>query len=136
MLRSANHAAEADKKARAELPFLWALATAAAIEVISGVTGMGGGIFLAPVVLSLGWVAMRQASAVSAVYNLMNSAAALSGAWASMPSFPAEMPLWLGMAALGALTGSWLGISHLSAKTLRYVLTALLLAAGIRMIIA
>jgi uncharacterized protein len=36
------------------------------------VTGVGGGIFLAPLVLSLGWATMRQTAAISVVFNLTN----------------------------------------------------------------
>lgn len=45
-------------------PFLPALLAGAGIGFISGVTGVGGGIFLAPLVLSLGWVEVRQAAAI------------------------------------------------------------------------
>ena len=37
---------------------------------MSGVTGVGGGIFLAP----LGWATTRQTAAISVVFNLVNSA--------------------------------------------------------------
>lgn len=43
------------------------------LGVLSGVTGVGGGIFLTPLVLALGWAGARQVAAISAVFNLLKS---------------------------------------------------------------
>lgn len=88
---------------------------------------MGGGIFLAPVVLAMRWTETRTAAAILAVFNLLNSGAALLGAWATMPTLPAQLPVWLACVAIGGLVGSWPG-------ALRLVLAALLLVAAVRMI--
>ena len=66
-------------------PFLGSLFVGGIIGLVSGVTGVGGGIFLAPLVRSLGWATMRQTTAISVVFNLVNSASALAGAWATLP---------------------------------------------------
>ena len=71
-------------------PFRGSLLVGGLIGLASGVTGVGGGIFLAPLVLSLGWATMRQTAAISVVFNLMNSAAALAGAWATFGLLPAH----------------------------------------------
>jgi uncharacterized protein len=103
---------------------------------MSGVTGVGGGIFLAPLVLSLGWATMRQTAAISVVYNLMNSVAALVGAWATLPQLPPRLPLWLLAVGFGGLLGSWVGALHLNPRTLRLLLAFLLLAAAGKMLAA
>jgi uncharacterized membrane protein YfcA len=108
----------------------------AASTAVSGITGVGGGIFLAPLVLSFGWVETRRASAVSTVFNLLNSSAALAGAWATIPAFPALLPWWLVSVGLGAVIGSWLGAHHLPPKVLRVILAVLLLVSGLRMVLA
>ena len=92
--------------------------------------------FRAPLVLTFGWIETRQASAVSAVFNLLNSAAALAGVWATMPSLPKALPWWLVAVGAGGLIGSWFGVHYLPAAALRYILAVLLLAAGIRMVLA
>jgi len=134
MLRSAATAAQKDAVAPRQPPFALSLLTGGAIGFVSGATGVGGGIFLAPAVLAFHWVETRRASAVSATFNLMNSAVALLGAWATMPAFPSQLPIWLLGVGAGGLLGSWLGAYHLPPNVLRLVLAALLLSAGLRMI--
>ena len=136
MLRSAGNAAHDDRRAASTPPFLPSLLAGAGIGFISGVTGVGCGIFLAPLVLTFGWIETRQASAVSAVFNLLNSAAALAGVWATMPSLPKALPWWLVAVGAGGLIGSWFGVHCLPAAALRYILAVLLLAAGIHMVLA
>ena len=70
---------------------------------MSGLTGVGGGIFLAPLVLSLGWATTRQTAAISVVFNLLNSAAALAGTWATLPLLPTRLPVWLVCVGFGGL---------------------------------
>jgi len=115
-------------------PFWPALATGAAVGLLSGMTGTGGGIFLASVILLMGWVEPHRTAAVAAAYNLLNSAAALSGAWASASAFPEALPTWLAAAAAGALIGSQLG-TRLAPGMLKVILAAILAVAGFRMIL-
>jgi uncharacterized membrane protein YfcA len=135
IIRSARAAAQLDRNTPTNPPFLLALLAGAVIGFVSGITGVGGGIFLAPLVLTLGWVETRQASAVSAVFNLLNSSAALAGAWAAVAGLPPALPGWLLAVGLGGLLGSWLGVHRLPSAALRYILAALLLAAGLRMLL-
>jgi uncharacterized membrane protein YfcA len=134
MVRSAGAAEALDARAPTEPPLLLSLLAGGVLGFASGVTGVGGGIFLAPLVLAFGWIATRQAVAVSAMFNLLNSAAALAGVWATMPALPGELPLWLGAVGIGGLVGSWLGVHHLPPRVMRVILAGLLLVAGVRMI--
>lgn len=116
-------------------PFLPGLLVGAAIGFVSGVTGVGGGIFLAPLVLAMRWVDVRQAAALSAVFNLLNSCAALIGSWATLRLLPPELPGWLLIVAAGGFVGSWLAVQRLPTRVLRWLLSALLAVAGLRMFI-
>jgi uncharacterized protein len=136
MARSALATKPLDRAAPDSPPFLGSLLVGGIIGLVSGVTGVGGGIFLAPLVLSLGWATTRQTAAISVVFNLMNSAAALAGAWATLPLLPARLPVWLVCVGFGGLLGSWMGALHLNPRTLRLLLAFLLLTAAARMIAA
>ncbi len=134
MFRSARGAKERDAKAPLEPPFLAALIAGGGIGFVSGVTGVGGGIYLAPVILLFGWATTKQAASISAMFNLLNSGAALLGVWATSPSLPRELPIWLVAVAIGGVVGSVAGIRYLPPAVLRTVLGALLVVAGVRML--
>lgn len=119
-----------------EPPFLPALAVGAVIGFVSGTTGTGGGIFLAPIILSMNWVDLRRTAAVTAAYNLLNSAAALAGAYAVLGSIPSSLPLWLAAVAIGGVIGAVAGSRYLSDSALRYILALVLLGSGLKMLFA
>jgi len=116
-------------------PFLAALLTGAAIGFISGVTGTGGGVFLAPIIIARGWGSARQTATTTAVYNLMNSAAALLGAYRSWDQFPAALPWWLLAVGVGGGLGAMLGSRYLPERVSRGVLALLLLVSGVKLLL-
>lgn len=115
-------------------PFVAALATGAVIGFVSGTTGTGGGVFLAPVILSMNWATARQTAAMTAVYNLMNSAAALLGAHAAWDQMPDALPVWLGAVAVGGVIGAYAGSRYLPDRALRGILAVLLLVSGAKLL--
>lgn len=135
MVRSARKARSHEHTELQAPPFLAALLAGGVIGLVSGITGVGGGIFLAPLVLAFAWATVRQTGAISAMFNLMNSAAALAGAWATMPLLPTALPVWLAWVGIGGLLGSWLGTRHMNPCALRLLLAALLLGASGRMLL-
>jgi uncharacterized protein len=114
-------------------PFFPALVTGAVIGFVSGTTGTGGGVFLAPILLGMNWATARQTAATSAVYNLMNSAAALAGAYGLWPAIPAAIGPWLLAVGAGGWLGATLGSRYLPEIAMRYVLAVLLFASGLRL---
>jgi uncharacterized membrane protein YfcA len=134
--RAAVATAAPDRTEPKAPPFLMSLTLGGVVGLVSGATGVGGGIFLAPLVLALGWATMRQTAAISVVFNLVNSAAGLVGAWATLPLLPTRLPIWLACVGLGGLLGSWMGARHLDPRALRMLLAVLLLGAAARMIAA
>ena len=91
-------------------PILIGALIGAGIGLLSGLTGTGGGIFLSPVLLFMGWSNPRMASGVAAVFILCNSLAGLSGNMASVEALPASLPLYAGSVLAGAVVGTTLGI--------------------------
>ena len=115
-------------------PFLAALLTGAVIGLVSGMTGTGGGVFLAPVILMMGWAGARETAAITAVYNLVNSTAALLGAWSIWDHLAPTMPLWLAAMVLGGTIGAAIGARYLPERALRLLLALLLFVSGLRML--
>jgi uncharacterized membrane protein YfcA len=136
MAKSARFAASIDQHASPHPPLLPSIIAGAIIGFVAGVTGIGGGIFVAPLVLTLQWLNTRNAAGLSAIFNLLNSAAALAGLWSRSLILPPQLPSWLVAVAVGAILGSWLGAKHLPPGVLRYILSTLLLVGGVWMLLS
>jgi uncharacterized membrane protein YfcA len=134
LILRAHAAADAESQRRAPgVPRVRGLLAGAAIGALAGLTGTGGGIFLTPLLLWFGWVATRNAAAVTAPFVLVNSIAGLSGQTVLLGNLPAALPLWLCAVALGALLGTWLGTRWFSVEALRRALGVVLLVAAAKM---
>jgi uncharacterized membrane protein YfcA len=114
-------------------PILLGTLGGAGIGLLSGLTGTGGGIFLSPLLLFVGWSETKTASGVAAVFILVNSIAGLLGNLASVGSLPSDLPLFVGAALLGAVIGTTLGIK-LATPIILKTLGAVLVIAGLKMI--
>jgi uncharacterized membrane protein YfcA len=106
----------------------------AVIGLLSGLTGVGGGVFLSPIIVLMGWASVRAAAAPTAAFILVNSIAGLAGLMARKPDFPDPLPYWIAAVIVGGLIGSWLGARKLDMTTLRRALAAVLVIAGMKMI--
>jgi uncharacterized membrane protein YfcA len=96
------------------------------IGFISGVTGVGGGIFLSPILLILGWLNVKQTAAVSALFIVLNSLAGLLAIQNFEVLYTQEMLIKLlmvmGFGYLGSRWGVHLENTHLLKRMLALVL--------------
>ena len=135
MALTARRAAQADTgRAQPQVPTLPALGIGAAIGLLSGLTGTGGGIFLSPVLLFAGWAETRAASGLAAPFILGNSIAGLAGNVSRVTALPSELPLWIGAVVIGAVVGSEMGNRRAPILWLRRALAAVLVIAGFKLI--
>lgn len=122
-------------EAREPLSRLPVLLVGGAIGLLSGLTGVGGGIFLSPLILFAGWAVPRMASGVAAPFILVNSVAGLLGLLGRHPQLPPEIP-WLALAAvIGGLIGARYGSRRLASPVIIKLLAAVLVVAGLKMIL-
>ncbi|MBC8421752.1 sulfite exporter TauE/SafE family protein [bacterium] len=109
------------------------------IGFLSGIIGIGGGIFLSPLVLLLGWTTAKQTAAISAPFILVNSIAGLGGVFADQGQLPVELgfiaPLAIAV-VIGGFVGATFGSKKLGHQGLRTTLGAVLLIASIKMFFA
>lgn len=118
-----------------DIPTLPAVASGGVIGLLSGLTGTGGGIFLSPLMLFTGWAGTRPTSGASAAFILANSVAGLTGNVASVQNLPDALPVWALAAGAGALIGTQLGTRHLANKGIRRALAAVLIVAGLKLML-
>ena len=117
------------------VPFVPALAVGVVIGLAAGLTGSGGGIFLTPLLLLLGWADSRSASGLSAPFILANSIGGLAGNPAGVAAVPPEFPMWAAAVGIGAVVGSGLGSRRLAPPALRRALALVLVVAGLKLIL-
>lgn len=118
---------EVDAKKQAAPPKVWiALPAGGALGALAGLTGIGGGVFLSPLLVFMGWADAKRATGIAACFIVANSVAGLAGRAASLTTLPSYLPL-LALAALGgALVGTSVSLGRLDKKGLLRVLGAVL----------
>ena len=119
-----------------DVPAALAIAIGAVLGVLSGLTGVGGGIFLSPILLLCGWAGTKQTSAVAAPFILVNSISALAAGFVRNPALPPDYA-WILMAVVVA--GGWAGAEYGSRRfanpLIRQLLAVVLAVAGGKMVL-
>lgn len=107
----------------------------AALGFLAGTTGIGGGIFLSPILLAFGWADIKETASVSSAFILLNSAAGLV---AKLPRAPVDGVLLAPLAitvVLGAIVGAWAGARKLRTRAMQVLLGVVLLVAGAKALV-
>lgn len=112
------------------------LPAGAALGLLAGLTGTGGGIFLSPLIILFGWEDARRTSGIAAAFIVLNSAAGMLGNLASVQRLPPELPILAGAVFAGALVGSWLGVSRLPRHRLLQALAVVLVIAALKLLLS
>ena len=106
------------------------------IGFLSGIVGVGGGIFLSPIMILRRWADPKKTSAVAALFIVVNSLAGILGRVARGGfEFSVALP-FLVAAVFGGIAGSYYGANRFSGMTLRRLLSAVLLIAAFKLVAA
>jgi len=110
------------------------------IGLVSGLVGIGGGIFLAPALYFMRWGTPRQIAAASSLFILVNSISGLAGQMAKLQDLALlslTAPYWpLPVAVLvGGQIGSWFAVKKFSPELVRFATAGLVIYVGVRLIL-
>ncbi len=105
----------------------------AGIGLVAGLTGIGGGVYLAPILIILGIAEPKTTAATTTIFILLNST---SGVIARFPRLAVILPNPLLIAAIPAVIaaaqlGSYLGSRRLSQLNVRRLIGAILITVGL-----
>ena len=126
--------ADADIETK-EVPVPLGAGVGAGIGLLSGMVGVGGGIFLSPVIILAKWADAKQTSSVAALFIILNSIAGLAARpW---PAVVKTFDYWPLMVAgvCGAVGGSMLGANIVPNIWLRRCLGGVLVIAVVKLIL-
>ncbi len=85
--------------------------TGGLLGALAGMVGIGGGIFLSPIIMNMGWARSKESAAVASVFILLNSLSGLAGQFYKNTTFVDGMsflPLFIAV-IIGGQIGSRLG---------------------------
>ena len=122
-------------KSNQPVNFLFGLFAGAIIGFLSGLSGTGGGIFLSPLIVFLGWTSVKGASGTAAAFILFNSISGLLGNITSVSLIPNTIFLYVFAVIGGVLIGTQLGIRILNEHRMQKILGVVLIVAGFKFII-
>ena len=106
----------------------------AALGLLSGLTGVGGGIFLSPILILRRWANTKVVSGIAAAFILVNSLAALAGVATRPVQFPPALAWWACAALVGGYFGAGFGSRRLGNPIIQRLLSLVLVVAGMKMI--
>lgn len=118
-----------------------ALSFGAVVGYVSGIVGIGGGIFLAPLLHMVRWAPARQIAAIASAYIAVNSVAALTGKTLALEMQPdwgevaAYWPLLVGVLA-GGFIGRRMASGWLSERLIKGLTAALIIFVAGRLLLA
>src|SRR5210317_160159 len=99
----------------------------------SGLIGVGGGIFLSPLMILMRWAQVKEVSGIAALFILVNSISGLAGHVSSLQHVPEYAPLLAGVALIGGTIGALCGSRHLPVATILKAMSLMLVMAGGKM---
>lgn len=115
----------------------WTMFIGVFLGLLSGMVGIGGGIFLAPILLFLQWGTPKQIAATAAVFILVNSLSGLTGQLIKHTDYSIFLPYWPIFVAVlcGGQLGSVFGAGHAPQRWIMKCTATLVTIVGMRVFI-
>jgi hypothetical protein len=110
--------------------YVFAAAVGALLGFMAGATGIGGGIFLSPILIALGWANVKEAASVASAFIVLNSLAGLAARLPRTPIEPHYVAPFVVVVVVAALLGSFMGARRLPFRAVQVSLGLVLLIAA------
>jgi len=128
-----RHGGEEPQRFATPPPLATAATTGAILGILSGAVGIGGGIFLSPIIILFKWADPKTTSATAALFIIANSVSGLIGRAASGTLASTDITAFLVVAFFGAMVGAHWGCKISSSLGLRRMLALVLVIAGVKL---
>lgn len=112
-----------------------ALGMGGGLGFLAGLTGIGGGVFLTPLLIFLRWTPAKTAGGISALFILVNSIAGLVGLGAKALHWQPVALLAPLLGAAGALAGTYWGVRRWAPPAFRRALAVVLWIAAAKLLL-
>ena len=124
-------------KAAASLPL--SAGIGAGLGLLSGIVGIGGGIFLAPILHRIGWGRAKEIAALCSLFILVNSVSGLTGQLiklGGLEQLELTRPYWLlaPLVLIGGYIGNHMSVKVFSQNTVRKITAILVLFVAVRLL--
>jgi uncharacterized membrane protein YfcA len=119
-------------RVRGLLYYAIAAVLGALLGFVAGATGIGGGIFLSPILIALGWANVKEAASVASAFIVLNSIAGLAARLPRTPIEPHYVAPFVAVVIVGAVLGSFMGARRLPFRGVQVSLGLVLLIAAAR----
>jgi uncharacterized protein len=117
-------------RVRGALYYTFAAALGALLGFLAGATGIGGGIFLSPILIALGWANVKEAASIASAFIVLNSLAGLAARLPRTPIEPNYVVPFVTIVVVGAVLGSFMGARRLPFRAVQVSLGLVLLIAA------
>lgn len=108
----------------------------AGLGLLAGLTGIGGGVFLTPLLILLRWTPAKVAGGISASFIVVNSAAGLAGLGRAALIWQPAFAVVVVAGVAGALAGTYWGVNRWRVTAFRRALALVLWIAAGKLLLA
>jgi len=104
------------------------------IGFASGLTGIGGGVWLSPILLLAGWAGQKQTAALSSAFIFVNSLSGLLGWVKADKPWDENLPVMIAIVLIFGGLGAWLGAGKYQSKAMKWLLATVLGIASVKLL--
>lgn len=124
----------AEPKNISEMPPAAGAIIGSVIGFASGLTGIGGGVWLSPILLLAGWAGQKQTAALSSAFIFVNSLSGLLGWVKADKPWDENLPVMIAIVLIFGGLGAWLGAGKYQSKAMKWLLATVLGIASVKLL--